>query len=729
MAVLDVRDLSIQYDTRAGIRHAVTGASFKLEPGGYLGIVGESGCGKTTIVRALLGILPPNGRIANGSILFRDRDLARVSESEYRKLRWRNIALVPQSAMNALDPVVSVGDQLVEAIRTHERVSSGDARDRAADAFRTVGLDPRRLDNFAHQMSGGMRQRAMIAMALTLGPDVIIGDEPTTGLDVIMQDQILRELKRLQEERNQAMILVTHNVAAVAENCDHVVVMYGGEVMEYGTTADVLLDSFNPYTLGLRNAFPSIHHDETHRLISIPGTPPSLMDPGPGCKFTERCPFATDLCRVESPPLVEVSPGHVSRCHFPDKVEEFRKASSLRETWRIDQQPSKTTWAATNGQSKLSKTSAESIDVERRASETLDVDQLKVHFPVRQGLVSSILRSRQSWVHAVDGIDITLRRGKTVGLAGESGCGKSTTGMTLARLYQPTSGHLRLGGMDAAQLNGRSLKRFRRRVQMVFQDPYGSLNPRFTVGRAVEEALIIHKIGDAQERRARVEHALSLAELEPAAEYYDRYPHQLSGGQRQRVSIARAIVLEPEFLVADEPVSMLDVSVQAGVLNLLQTLVKELNVGLLYVSHDLSTMRHICDEVAIMYVGQVVEQGSAEEVLSNPLHPYAKALVAAVPVPDPNHRRQRVHLVGEVPSAVDPVPGCRFAPRCPAVMDQCHQNTPALAATERSHGRRVACFLFHDQTIESSHLQDPVIATDPERSVPAREAVGGKVGQ
>lgn len=729
MAVLDVRDLSIQYETRAGVRHAVSGASFQLEPGGYLGIVGESGCGKTTIVRALLGILPPNGRVAGGSILFRDRDLARVSESEYRKLRWRNIALVPQSAMNALDPVVSVGDQLVEAIQTHEKSSNREARERAAEAFRTVGLDPRRLDNFAHQMSGGMRQRAMIAMSLTLKPDVIIGDEPTTGLDVIMQDQILRELKRLQEERKQAMILVTHNVAAVAENCDHVVVMYGGEVMEYGSTSDVLLNSYNPYTLGLRNAFPSIHHEESHRLISIPGTPPSLLDPGPGCKFAERCPFVADQCRVESPPLLEVEPGHVSRCHFPEKVEQFRALSSLRDTWRVDQEPAKTTWTASNGRVLYPEAAEDGSTADVQMSEMLQVERLKVHFPVRQGLLPSLLRSQKSWVHAVDGIDITLQRGRTVGLAGESGCGKSTTGMTLARLYQPSEGHLRLGGMDAAQLNGRSLKRFRRRVQMVFQDPYGSLNPRFTVGRAVEEALIIHKLGDPQERRARVEHALSLAELEPAGEYYDRYPHQLSGGQRQRVSIARAIVLEPEFLVADEPVSMLDVSVQAGVLNLLQTLVKELNVGLLYVSHDLSTMRHICDEVAIMYVGQVVEQGSAEDVLSNPLHPYAKALVAAVPIPDPTHRRERVHLAGEVPSAVDPAPGCRFAPRCPAVMERCHRSTPALAETDGSPGRRIACFLFHDRTVEEGQVESSALRTDSERSVPARKAVGGKVGQ
>ena len=689
MPLLDVRDLSIRYATRAGDRHAATDVSFTLDPGHYLGVVGESGCGKSTIVKALLGILPSNGRVHSGQVLFDGTDLARADESRLRQIRWRRISLVTQSAMNALDPVVSIGEQIVEAIRTHERGAVGAARARAEETFEMVGLDRSRLFDFPHQLSGGMRQRAMIAMALALDPDIVIGDEPTTGLDVIMQDQILHRLKRLQAEQHRAMMLVTHNIAAVTENCDRVLVMYAGDVMEYGATADVFLDSFNPYTLGLRNAFPSIRKTEVERsLISIPGAPPGLIEPGPGCRFAARCPFAEERCHAETPALVQVADAHVSRCHFPERVAEFRERSTLRATWEPEGTRQRQSWSTLAGNDAA---------VAEEHAPSLVVERLQTYFPVRQSLVGSVITRRRSHVHAVDGVSFELKRGRVIGLAGESGCGKTTTGMTIARLYEPTGGTIRLGDLDVGRLrsSGGRTRAFRRRVQVIFQDPYGSLNPRFTVEQTVEEVLKVHGIGNADERRARVLHALELVDLLPALDYVERYPHQLSGGQRQRVAIARAIALEPDFLIADEPVSMLDVSVQAGILNLLRTLVDELNIGLLYVTHDLSTMRHICDEVAIMYVGKVVEHGPTEEVLTRPQHPYAKALVAAVPVPDPRYRRDRVALQGEVPSAVDPPPGCRFASRCPQVMDVCRRETPALRVPPGG-AQAVACYLFHD---------------------------------
>jgi peptide/nickel transport system ATP-binding protein len=693
MPLLDVRDLVVHYAMTGGVRQAVDGVSFSLDAGEYLGIVGESGCGKTTLIRGLLRILPDNGRIEGGSVMFEGADLARVSESVMRALRWRAIALVPQSAMNALDPVIRVGDQIVEAIQTHESVSQREAWQRAGAAFRRVGLSPGRLRDYPHQFSGGMRQRAMIAMALVLDPAIIIGDEPTTGLDVVVQDQILGRLKELQRDLNKAMILVTHNIAVVAENCDQIAVMYAGKVFEYGTAETILKEPFNPYTLGLKNAFPSIKKGADEReLIAIPGSPPSLIAPPPGCRFEDRCPFATDLCREQPPPLVEVAPGHMSLCHYPDRVVEMRALAARRETWqrRESTTPAKRSFAAASP----AQAHGMSGGAAGERAEVLQAENLRTWFPASGGLLRSLLTRQKRWVHAVDGIDLTLHRGAVIGLAGESGCGKSTTGMTLARLVRPTSGRVRLGDLDVTGIvqGDARLKRFRREVQLIFQDPYGSLNPRFTVGQTVIEPLVIHKIGSAEERLRRMRHALEMSELSPAPDYETRYPHQLSGGQRQRVAIARAVVLEPKFLIADEPVSMLDVSVRAGILTLLRMLVNELGIGLIYVSHDLSTMNHICDEVAIMYLGKIVEQGPTERVLSHPLHPYAQALIAAVPVPDPTYRRERIDLPGEVPDAVNLPPGCRFAPRCPFVMPACHMAEPALTEIEPDH--RAACHLY-----------------------------------
>ena len=653
-ALLDIRDLAIHYRTGAGPVQAVDGIDFTIAPGEALGLVGESGCGKTTAAKAMLKLLPPNGEIPRGAIDFAGRDLVPLHGEDMRRVRWKEIAWISQAAMNALDPVYRVGDQILEAMQAHIQIDKTEGWAQAEDLFRAVGLDPSRLRAYPHEMSGGMKQRAVIAMAMALQPQLLIADEPTTALDVVTQAQILSRLARLRRERGMALMFITHDISVVVQTCDRVAVMYGGKIMETGPVRQVFGQPFHPYTMGLTNAFPTLEGAQ-RELISIPGTPPNLLNPPTGCRFAERCPFATDRCRAEAPAQHAVGEGRFAACHYPDRVEEFRRVAATNEAW------------VEVGQRLNEELVAAPLRARKSSEEVLKVERLVKHFPIPSGFFGGA----ESKVHAVDGIDLDLQAGEILGLAGESGSGKTTTGEILVRLQEPTAGRILSEGDDIAQLKKRDLKAFRRRAQMMFQDPYQTLNPRFTIADIVGEPLTIHGLARGADKRTRVVQALERAGLKPAATYMERFPHELSGGQRQRVAIARAIVLEPRFIVADEPVSMLDVSIRAGVLNLMRHFRDELGISFVYVSHDLPTIRYVADRTAIMYLGEIVEIGPTEKVIAERKHPYTQLLLDASPEPDPSVEKPPLESAGEIPSAVDLPNGCRFHNRCPLATVAC----------------------------------------------------------
>ncbi len=653
--LLSVQDLAIHYRTGAGPVRAVDGIDFDIAPGEALGLVGESGCGKTTAAKAMLKLLPPNGTIPRGRIEFAGTDLAPMGEDAMRKVRWNDIAWISQAAMNALDPVYRVGDQILEAMQAHIRIDRKEGWARGADLFRAVGIDPSRLRAYPHEMSGGMKQRAVIAMAMALEPRLVIADEPTTALDVVTQAQILARLGGLRRERGMSLLFITHDISVVVQTCDRVAVMYGGKIMETGPVREVFGAPFHPYTMGLTNAFPTLEGAQ-RELISIPGTPPDLLDPPAGCRFAERCPFATDRCRAEDPALASVGTGRFAACHYPDRVEEFRTVAAKNATWV-----------------EVGKRLGEELaDATPRApatlsSEVLRIDGLVKHFDPGGGFFGG----KREVVRAVDGIDLTLGEGEILGLAGESGSGKTTTGEMLVKLQEVTDGRIISEGEDIARLSGAALKAFRRRAQMVFQDPYQTLNPRFTIEAIVGEPLRIHGIAKGADLRARVIAVLESAGLKPAETYLERFPHELSGGQRQRVAIARAIVLEPRFIVADEPVSMLDVSIRAGVLNLMRRYRDTQGISFIYVSHDLPTIRYVADRTAIMYLGEIVEIGPTETVIAERKHPYTQLLLDASPEPDPAVIKPPLESAGEIPSPIDPPNGCNFHNRCPLATVHC----------------------------------------------------------
>ncbi len=667
--LLDVKDLRVDFPSDEGTVHAVRGLSLTVERGEVLGIVGESGAGKTVAALAVMGLLPDSASVG-GSISFRGRTVLAMTAKQLTAVRGKEMSLIFQDATSALNPVLTVGRHIAEVLQAHQDLSWKDAMDRAVELLDLVGIpEPRRrAGSYPHEFSGGMRQRVLIAMAIANDPDLIIADEPTTALDVTVQAQVLELLQKAQAESGAAIVLITHDLGVIARMAERVIVMYAGRAVEAGSVEDIYYRPRMPYTVGLLGSLPRLD-ERSWSLTPIEGAPPSPLNLPSGCPFWPRCPMSRPDCRHSEPELrLLEGADRRAACHFAEEL-------------AADDQPSKA--AAPERPAPPDRSTADEAD--DRGEALLEVRGLVKHFPLRG---RGLLRRNVGDVHAVCGVSLELRPGETLGLVGESGSGKSTTARAILQLDPPTSGEVRFLGTDLGSLSTRAMRRVRRDLQIVFQDPFASLDPRFTVREIVAEPLRIHR-RPAEEVRERVDQLLERVGLR--SEEGGRYPHEFSGGQRQRISIARALALEPKVIVLDEPVSALDVSIRAGVVNLLEDLQDRLGLAYLFIAHDLSVVRHISQRVAVMYLGKIVEIGTRHDIYERPSHPYTQALLSAVPVPDPllERRRQRIVLEGEVPSPVDPPSGCRFRTRCWKTQDVCAVEEPALV--DRGQGHPAAC--------------------------------------
>ena len=690
-AMLDVRDLRIHFPTDDGLVKAVDGVSFTLDRGKTLGIVGESGSGKSVTSMGIMGLHYGTKASISGTIWLDGEELVAASATRVRQLRGSKMAMIFQDPLSALHPYYTVGYQIAEAYLIHNKVSKKAAKQHAVDMLNRVGIpNPQtRVDDYPHQFSGGMRQRAMIAMALSCNPELLIADEPTTALDVTVQAQILDLMADLQQEFGSAVIIITHDLGVVAELADDILVMYAGRMAEYGTSEDIFDRPAHPYAWGLLGSMPRMDRARSERLIPIPGTPPSLINVPSGCPFHPRCAYAANTngqigergaaaARGRARPPGRLPPEH--RRAAPD-LGRAAGGAALRGRQR----------SAAGG--RVTTPVTEPAELPAPASDALmTVTGLTKHFPVNRGI---IIRRRVGLVRSVDDVTFDVARGETLGIVGESGCGKTTTARMLTRLIEPTAGQIIFDGRDITHLRAGAMRPLRREVQMIFQDPYSSLNPRHTVGAIVGAPLRLQKVKTEKGTKASVQELLELVGLNP--EHYNRYPHEFSGGQRQRIGIARTLALRPKLIVADEPVSALDVSIQAQVVNLLDDLQSELGLTYVIIAHDLSVIRHVANRVAVMYLGNLVELASRTDIYRQPRHPYTVALMSAVPRPEPakrtadggRERRERVRLVGDVPSPLNPPPACRFHTRCWKAQEVCRTEPPPLG--ELAPGHQVAC--------------------------------------
>lgn len=666
--LLEVQDIKTVFKTRAGLLEAVDGVSFNISKGETVAIVGESGSGKSVSALSILRLLDNNGSVTSGKILFNNLNLKDLSDYDIRKIRGNEIAMIFQDPMTCLDPVYTIGDQIIETIRIHEDLSKQEYRVRALELLRVVGLpDPEtRIDAYPHQLSGGQRQRVMIAIALACRPNLIIADEPTTALDVTVQAQIMQLLKDLQSQFGTAIILVTHDLGVVAEMADRVVVVYAGQVVEQSNVRELFEKPEHPYTAALMRSIPRMETDRNQRLQTIKGNVPNLKELPAGCRFHPRCTLATEKCKSEEPPLFEVGEGRISKCWAADPNQTIKREITKEIEKNED----------------FFDRNAHLDDGEM----ILDVKNLKKHFPITKGILSRNV----GHVRAVDGVSIHIHKGETLGLVGESGCGKSTVGRLITGLIKSTAGEVMFEGKNLSQVSRSEMKQIRKRIQFVFQDPYSSLNPRMTILDIIGEPLEVHNLAKGSVKQERVAELLEIVGLSSNDMY--KFPHQFSGGQRQRIGIARALATEPDLLICDEAVSALDVSVQAQILNLLKDLQIKMGLSYLFISHDLNVVKYVADRIAVMYLGEIVEVSDSETLFEKPLHPYAKALISAVPLPDPTAKTDRIILKGEVPSPSNPPSGCKFHTRCPVAMDICKKEKPELKEIKERHV--VSCHLY-----------------------------------
>jgi peptide/nickel transport system ATP-binding protein len=783
--VLEVDGLHTEFHLRQANVRAVDGVSFSVRNGECVGLVGESGCGKSTIGLSVMKLLPNVGHITAGSVRFNGRDLVGLTEPEMRKVRGNDVAMIFQDPMTSLNPTWTIGRQIAEPVRIHRGVSKARAFERAVEVLRLVGM-PRpeeRVNQYPHQLSGGLRQRVMIAMALACEPKLLIADEPTTALDVTIQAQILDLIDDLRQRLNMAVLLITHDMGVVASRTDRVMVMYAGKIVE-GATTEVLFDTMrHPYTEALFESIPRLDQDRSQRLYSIPGIPPDLSRSLAGCRFAPRCRYATEQCTEEEPLLTATSgpspssgvpetaspsvlgaraaeaPGeHIFACYHPVTSTRAQRLSFQRggSASALAAEPALTVALTPGALSRGALTPdalsrgaltpdalnrgagsellAGDVQLEPAASggsagtprltghpiisdgpgrpelaerpPSLQLEHLEKQFTVTAG---AVMQRVVGTIKAVSDVSFTIRRGETFGLVGESGCGKTTIGRLLVALERPSRGAVLFEGEEISALRGRRLRRRRRELQLMFQDPYSSLDPRMRVRSIIREPLRIQHVGSHREQDERVSEVLSEVGLSPKAG--DLYPHEFSGGQRQRIGLARALALHPKVIVADEPVSALDVSIQAQILNLMRSLQERHDLTYVLISHDLAVVKYLADTIGVMYLGKLVEIGPAEELYAHAAHPYTQGLIDTIPVPDPVLARARAgrSMQGELPSPISPPSGCRFRTRCPYAQDRCAEEEPPLRPFGTSH--QAACHF----PLQTPLSQEP----EPASAVPA----------
>jgi peptide/nickel transport system ATP-binding protein len=755
--VLDIQDLSTHIKLTSSVVQAVGNIDLHVDAGETLGIVGESGCGKSMTGLSIMGLLPPGGSIVSGSIKLNDRELVGLKDAELRRVRGNEIAMIFQDPLTSLDPTKTIGYQVSEPVRLHRGASKAEALDRAVEVLALVGL-PRpkeRLSDYPHQLSGGLRQRVMIAMALACEPKLLIADEPTTALDVTIQAQILALLRDLKDRLGMAMLLITHDMGVIAGHADRVNVMYAGRVVETAEAVELFSSMHHPYTQALLASIPQLKQDASKALHAIPGLPPDLTRPPQGCRFAARCPRASDKCRTEEPPLAGKTFDHRFACWHPvegplilttigqtgpdaastglvaSDAESLAQAAAgdkggyvsdavlaEEETAAEDSgaaEPDETERVVVaaglevTADGRLEVTEREVAVAEANGdgagglAPLLDLRNLVKEYPVTSG---AVLRRKVAAVHAVSDVSFSVPAGTTFGLVGESGCGKTTIGKMIVALERPNSGAVTLGGVDVSKLHGSELRRKRRDLQLMFQDPHSSLDPRMRVGTIIGEPLAVQHIGSRRAQRDRVFELLSEVGLPRNA--VERYPHEFSGGQRQRIGLARALTLNPRLIVADEPVSALDVSIRAQVLNLMKRLQASHGLTYVVISHDLAVVKYMAERIGVMYLGKLVELGSAQDIYERAAHPYTAGLIATIPVPEPAAERakQGVAIKGELPSPVNPPSGCRFRTRCQFAQERCAAEEPKLRSFGSGH---VAACHFPLQTPDGAEVDAQVM--------------------
>jgi peptide/nickel transport system ATP-binding protein len=690
--VLEVDNLSIAYQTRKGDIEAVRNASFIVRQGETVGLVGESGCGKSTIAFGIVNFLGPNGKIVDGRVRFQGRELIGRSEAELKKLRGNRIAMVFQDPMQALNPSVILGDQLAEVLTFHQDITHAEAWQRSIQMLKRVNMpDPEDvMKRYPHQISGGQQQRVVIAMAMLNNPALLIMDEPTTALDVTVEAAVLDLIEELKQDFRAGNIFITHNLGVVARISDHLGVMYAGQMVERGPVADIFRHPSHPYTMGLLSSVPRLGETKTDSILEpIRGrVPPPAERPQNECIFAPRCDYATAECRKALPDFTNISPDHAARCIYALEIDQRKRARKKPVA------------------SLKAKAGAEP---EGKKADLLRFSGLKVYYPKESNSVVSLVGlGEKKYVKAVDDVSVRLAKGRTLGIVGESGCGKSTLVKGIIGLEPITEGELHFLGIDVTQTVSQRETNLIREMQMVFQNPDSTLNPAYSIGRQIARPIRRFKTVPSKQVKAEVLRLLKAVRL--GAHYYDRLPRQLSGGEKQRVGIARALASRPDLIICDEPVSALDVSVQAAVINLLLEIQQLYGSSMIFIAHDLSVVRYFSDDIAVMYLGQIVEIGPSEAIYDPPYHPYTEALLSAVPIPNPDAAQKEIRLSGNVPSALNPPSGCRFHTRCPRRADMmpeggrmCEEVVPPWRTSGRGH--RILCHI----ALEDLERLDPVV--------------------